>query len=169
MSSLLSVLYHDLGYLGEQPVLPQHLSTECVDPAELARFIGEDIPEPRIQESKEDEILSAIRRIEKRLDGGTSSVEPAARMLNTKQVAELLGCSYSQARRLMQEGRLKSIKDGRLLRSRREWVEEYLVAQMVQKPEPQIAEVKVKRPKVKQVGDFKKGGIAYEFLRSRPD
>jgi hypothetical protein len=69
----------------------------------------------------------------------------------------------------MLDGRLKSIKDGRLLRSRKDWVEEYLLAKTVQKPEPQIAEVKVKRPKVKLVGDFKKGGIAYEFLRSRPD
>jgi excisionase family DNA binding protein len=106
------------------------------------------------------------------LDGGvtqTPAVEAAARMLTTKEVAQLLGCSYSQARKLMLEGRLKSIKDGRLLRSRREWVEDYLLAQMVQKPDPQPAEIKVKRRKVKLVGDFKKGGIAYEFLRSRPD
>ena len=32
-----------------------------------------------------------------------------------------------------------------------------------------MAEIKIKRPKVKQIGEFKKGGLAYEFLRSRPD
>jgi hypothetical protein len=69
----------------------------------------------------------------------------------------------------MLEGRLKSIKDGRLLRSRREWVEEYLSAQLVNKPKPQPDEIKVRRPKAKLVGEFTKGGIAYEFLRSRPD
>ena len=90
-------------------------------------------------------------------------------MLNTKEVSQFLGCSYSQARKLMLDGRLRSIKDGRLLRSRKDWVEEYLLAQVVKKADPQPEEIKTKRPKAMLVGQFKKGGLAYEFLRSRPD
>ena len=154
------------------PALPPHLPAHCVDPTQIARFLGEDIRDFDYRGSNTNEVLSAIQRIEKRLDGGTIKTpaeESAARMLTTKEVSQLLGCSYSQARKLMLEGRLKSIKDGRLLRSRREWVEEYLSEQLVKKPEPQPDEIKVRRPKVKLVGEFKKGGIAYDFLRSRPD
>jgi len=90
-------------------------------------------------------------------------------MLTIQEVATLLRCSYGEARNRMLTGRIRSVKDGRWHRTRKDWVEEYLLAKMLQKPEPQIAEVRGKRPKVKLVGDFKKGGIAYEFLRSRPE
>lgn len=173
LGGIIAYLHREYDWLRERiPHLPPHLPSHCVDPVQIARFLGEDIQDFDFQGSNSNDVLSAIQRIEKRLDGGvtqTPAVEAAARMLTTKEVAQLLGCSYSQARKLMLEGRLKSIKDGRLLRSRREWVEDYLLAQMVQKPDPQPAEIKVKRRKVKLVGDFKKGGIAYEFLRSRPD
>jgi excisionase family DNA binding protein len=154
------------------PDPPPYLPEQCVDPVQIAGFFGINLDEFDFKGSGNSQILAAIQRIEDRLDGrGTrrSNVDKSSEMLNTKEVSQLLGCSYPQARKLMLDGRLKSIKDGRLLRSRKDWVEEYLLAKTVQKPEPQIAEVKVKRPKVKLVGDFKKGGIAYEFLRSRPD
>lgn len=154
------------------PDLPPYLPEQCVDPVQIAGFFGINLDEFDLKGSGNSQILAAIQRLEDRLDGRgarRSNVDESSEMLNTKEVSQLLGCSYSQARKLMLDGRLKSIKDGRLLRSRKDWVEEYLLAKTVQKPEPQIAEVKVKRPKVKLVGDFKKGGIAYEFLRSRPD
>lgn len=173
LGGVIAYLHREYSWLRERiPALPPHLPAHCVDPIQIARFLGEDIRDFDFHGSNTSEVLTAIQRLEKRLDGGViqaPAVEAAARMLTTKEVAQLLGCSYSQARKLMLEGRIKSIKDGRLLRSRREWVEEYLLAKTVQKPEPQPAEIKVKRPKVKLVGDFKKGGIAYEFLRSRPD
>lgn len=90
-------------------------------------------------------------------------------MLRIKDVAVLLGCSYSEARQKMLDGRIKTVKDGRWLRTRKEWVDEYLLAQIIKKPDPVPEEIKIKRPKVKQIGEFKKGGLAYEFLRSRPD
>lgn len=116
--------------------------------------------------------MAAIQRIEQKLEGGSirkSAVDTASQMLTTKEVSNLIGCSYSQARTLMLDGRIKSIKDRRLLRSRREWVEEYLLAQVVKKPDSQPELITSKRPKAKLVGEFKKGGLAYEFLRSRPD
>lgn len=173
LGGVIAYLHREYAWLRERiPALPPHLPSHCVDPVQIARFLGEDVQDFDFRGSNNNDVLSAIHRLEKRLDGGviqTPAIEAAARMLTIKEVAQLLGCSYSQARKLMLEGRLKSIKDGRLLRSRREWVEEYLLEKTVQKPEPQPAEIKVKRPKVKLVGDFKKGGIAYEFLRSRPD
>ncbi len=173
LGGVIAYLHREYAWLRERiPALPPHLLAHCVDPTQIARFLGEDIRDFDYRGSNTNEVLSAIQRIEKRLGGGTTKTpaeESAARMLTTKEVSQLLGCSYSQARTLMLEGRLKSIKDGRLLRSRREWVEEYLLAQTIQKPELQPAEIKVKRPKAKLVGEFKKGGIAYEFLRSRPD
>ncbi|QDU29577.1 hypothetical protein ETAA8_46910 [Anatilimnocola aggregata] len=96
-------------------------------------------------------------------------VDPQAEMLTIRQASELMGCSYGEARKRMQEGRVKAIKDGRWYRTRREWVEQYLADRLVQKPDLQPAEIKQKRSKNKQVGNFKKGGLAYEFLRSRPD
>lgn len=154
------------------PDLPPYLPEQCVDPFQIAGFFGINLDEFDFKGSGNSQILAAIQRLEDRLDGRGArrrNADTSSEMLNTKEVGQLLGCSYSQARKLMLDGRLKSIKDGRMLRSRKDWVEEYLLAKTVQKPEPQIAEVKVKRPKVKLVGDFKKGGIAYEFLRSRPD
>lgn len=173
LGGVIAYLHREYAWLRERiPALPPHLPAHCVDPTQIARFLGEDIRDFDYRGSNTNEVLSAIQRIEKRLGGGTTKTpaeESAARMLTTKEVSQLLGCSYSQARKLMLEGRLKSIKDGRLLRSRREWVEEYLSQQLVKKPEPQPDEIKVRRPKVKLVGEFKKGGIAYDFLRSRPD
>jgi excisionase family DNA binding protein len=39
--------------------------------------------------------------------------------MTTKDVAELLGCSYTEARDRLLDGRIKAVKDGRWLRTRR--------------------------------------------------
>ena len=154
------------------PSLPRYLPQQCVDPRQIARFFGKSLDDFDWQGPESSQVLAAIERVEQKLDGGSnrkSAIATGSQMLNTKDVSTLLGCSYSQARTLMLDGRIKSVKDGRLLRTRREWVEEYLLAQVVKKPDPQPDEIKANRPKAKLVGRFKKGGLAYEFLRSRPD
>lgn len=173
LGGLIAYLHREYKWLQERlPTLPPHLPSQCVDPVRIARFLGEDIRNFDIQLPDASQIMAAIQRIEQKLEGGSirkSAVDTASQMLTTKEVSNLIGCSYSQARTLMLDGRIKSIKDRRLLRSRREWVEEYLLAQVVKKPDPQPELITSKRPKAKLVGEFKKGGLAYEFLRSRPD
>lgn len=91
--------------------------------------------------------------------------------MTIREVAQHLRCSYSEARDRMLDGRIKTIRDGRWLRTRREWVEQYVAAKTIKPPDPDVVEVP--RPRGKRhvnVGiKFKKGGLAYEFLRSRPD
>lgn len=154
------------------PSLPPYLPLQCVDPAQISRFFGISLDEFDWKGPDSSQVLAAIERVEGRL--GTDTVrksvsDAAAQMLTTKEVSILLGCSYSQARTLMLDGRIKSVKTGRFLRSRKEWVEEFLISQIVKKPDPEPGEVRTRRPKAKLVGHFKKGGLAYEFLRSRPD
>lgn len=170
---LIAYLHREYTWLRNQiPTLPPNLPSHCVDPKQIARFLGEDIQTFDWQGSDASQMMAAIQRIEQQLVTGSAqkpAADVTAEMLKTKEVSVLLGCSYSQARTLMLDGRLKCMKDGRLLRSRREWVEEYLLAQVVKKPDPQPELITTKRPKAKLVGQFKKGGLAYEFLRSRPD
>ena len=169
-----------LAYFSEQylwlrqriPTLPPYLPPHLLDPAQIARFLGFNLDDFDWKGPESSQLLAAIQRVEGQLGSGrvrNANPDTASQMLTTKEVSNLIGCSYSQARALMLDGRIKSMKDGRLLRSRREWVEEYLLAQVVKKPEPQPEEIRTKRPKAKLVGQFKKGGLAYEFLRSRPD
>lgn len=131
-----------------------------------ATIIGEQVK--ALQLDQENAVDETVRRMMTLLEDFLE-VDPRSETLTIKQVAELIGCSYGEARNRMLEGRIKAVKDGRWYRTRREWVEEYLADRLVQKPDVQPAEIKQKRPKTKPVGNFKKGGLAYEFLRSRPD
>ena len=156
------------------PTLPSYLPPHCLDPIQLARFLGEDINDFDWKGPESSQVLAAIERVEGKLGAGATVVRKSAndvttQMLTTKEVSILLGCSYSEAREKMLDGRIKSVKEGRWLRSRKEWVEEYLLQQVVKKPEQVPEHIPVKRPKAKVVGQFKKGGLAYEFLMSRPD
>lgn len=154
------------------PEAPLYLPPQCVDPVQIAHFLGESLDDFDWKGPDSSQVLAAIQRVEGQLGMGTvrkSVSDAAAQMLTTKEVSVLLGCSYSEAREKMLDGRIRSVKDGRWLRSRKEWVEEYLLKQVVKIPDPQPEEIKRKRPKAKLVGQFKKGGLAYEFLRSRPD
>lgn len=154
------------------PTLPPYLPPHCLDPVQIARFLGANLDELDWKGPETSQILAAIQRVEGQLGTGTdrgSVFDAAEQMLTTKEVSILLGCSYSEAREKMLDGRIKSVKDGRWLRSRKEWVEAYLLMQVVKKPDSNPGEVRTRRPKAKLVGQFKRGGLAYEFLRSRPD
>jgi excisionase family DNA binding protein len=87
--------------------------------------------------------------------------------MTTKDVAELLGCSYTEARDRLLDGRIKAVKDGRWLRTRREWVEEYVARNTVQgvQADPDVHSVPVPRRKRPCQFKFKKGDAAYRFLK----
>lgn len=88
--------------------------------------------------------------------------------LTIRDVAALLGCSYSEARDRMLDGRIQAIRDGRWLRTRREWVEEYVAKKLVKAASatPEIHTVRVRKPRKGQVA-FTKGGMGYQFLKER--
>lgn len=93
----------------------------------------------------------------------------ADEMLRVKDVAALLGCSYSEAWEKMKDGRIRTVKEGRWLRSRREWVEEYITKHTVNPvgSDPQIAPVVVPPPKRKGGVRLKPGGAGLQFLQKR--
>lgn len=98
----------------------------------------------------------------------TTPLSSPEQFLRIRDVAALLGCSYSEARDRMLDGRIRAIRDGRWLRTRREWVEEYVTKKLVQAPAsvPEIHVVRVRKPRKAQAV-FKKGGAGYEFLKER--
>lgn len=86
--------------------------------------------------------------------------------MTTRDVANLLRCSYSEARERLLDGRIRAIRDGRWLRTRRRWVEEYVAVKTI-KPagdEPGVYTVpKPPRPRQRHV-KLKKGDAGYRFL-----
>jgi excisionase family DNA binding protein len=88
--------------------------------------------------------------------------------MTTKDVAELLGCSYTEARDRLLDGRIKAVKDGRWLRTRRECVEEYIARKTVQPGQivPGVHTVSPPRKRRTQ-GTVTVSGIGLDFLRER--
>ncbi len=86
----------------------------------------------------------------------------------TRDVAELLGCSYTEARERLLDGRIKAMKDGRWLRTRPEWVEEYIALKTVQPAQavPGVQTV-VRPPKRPGKGSVTVSGIGHQFLQER--
>lgn len=85
--------------------------------------------------------------------------------MTTNDVAEFLGCSYTEARERLLDGRIRCMKDGRWLRTRREWVEEYIARQTVQPAQAEPGVVPVPRPpKRRSQATVKKGGFGQRFL-----
>ena len=98
--------------------------------------------------------------------------EPTGRLLaekamfTTKEVAFLLGCSYGEARKRMLEGRIRAIKDGRWLRTSREWLDEYVAKRIIKPAETQEV-VPVPLTRRKGYAKVKSGGIGHRFLQER--
>ena len=64
------------------------------------------------------------------------------------------------------DGRIRTIKDGRWLRTRREWVEAYVATKTIKPlPEDRIP-IKAIRGRRKGI-TLKKGGMGYKFLMER--
>lgn len=91
------------------------------------------------------------------------------RFLTIREVAALLKCSYSEARERMLDGRIRTIKDGRWLRTRREWIEAYVASKTIKPlPEDRIPIKAVRgRRKLDTGRTLKKGGMGYQFLMDR--
>lgn len=91
------------------------------------------------------------------------------KFLTIREVAALLKCSYSEARERMLDGRIRTIKDGRWLRTRREWVEAYVATKTIKPlPEDRIPIKAVRgRRKVDTGMTLKRGGMGYQFLMDR--
>lgn len=91
------------------------------------------------------------------------------KFLTIREVAALLKCSYSEARERMLDGRIRTIKDGRWLRTRREWVEAYVATKTIKPlPEDRIPIKAIRgRRKVDTGITLKKGGMGHKFLTER--
>jgi excisionase family DNA binding protein len=99
----------------------------------------------------------------------TQRCEPKE-MLTIQEVADLLGCSYGEARKRLLEGRIKAVKDGRWLRTRREWVEEYVASKTISPPESAGADYEIAAPSSRRRSHVKvkTTGMGYRFLKDRP-
>ena len=60
--------------------------------------------------------------------------------MTIRVVAQLHRCSYSEARDRMLDGRIKAIRDGRWLRTRREWIEQYVASKTIKPPDVGVIE-----------------------------
>jgi excisionase family DNA binding protein len=87
--------------------------------------------------------------------------------MTTRDVAELLGCSYTEARERLLDGRIRAVKDGRWLRTRPEWVEEYIAEKTIKaaNSEPDVHSVPVPRKKRPCQFTFEKDDAGYRFLK----
>ncbi len=85
--------------------------------------------------------------------------------MTIRETAAFLRCSYGEARERMLDGRIRTIRDGRWLRTRREWIEAYIVEKTIKaNDEPGI--YTVPNPPRRRQGHikFKKGDAGYRFL-----
>lgn len=90
----------------------------------------------------------------------------ADQTMTTRDVARFLGCSYTEARERLLDGRIRAIRDGRWLRTRLAWVQEYVEKQTVPVPSPEIHSIPVPSRRRKQATVSTKG-IGYRFLKER--
>lgn len=140
--------------------LPKHVQEQLL--AEVAPVEKNDQGEPLFLEQHVDAWLTDRYAAVPRRQAGED-------FLTIREVAELLRCSYSEARDRMRDGRIKTIRDGRWLRTRREWVEQYIAAKTIKPPDPEVVELP--RPRGRRhvnVGiKLKRGGAGYQFLQER--
>lgn len=74
----------------------------------------------------------------------------------------------AEARDRMLDGRIKTIRDGRWLRTRREWVEQYVAAKSIKPPDPDVVEIPPQgKPHINVGIKFTKGGMGHQFLQER--
>ena len=107
--------------------------------------------------------LDAVARI----DRMTKLIGPhLPEVLDTRAVANLIGCCYGEARNRMLDGRIKAVKDRRWLRSRREWVDEYL-SRVTVRPTSKEGKLPASPSRRKRAATVPTGNIALEFLRER--
>jgi excisionase family DNA binding protein len=164
-----------------------HLETNCPEWAGIPEAYEYLRREAMTVEEWRREVLSEVARLRVPAhDGGTASrlaitttptccqpqqtSGPSAKkpMLTVREVAVLLDCSYGEARKRMLEGRIRAVKDGRWLRTRSEWVEEYLASHLITPVDPSRAIHELPVPsRRKNHARLKPNGIGSRFLRNR--
>jgi len=162
----------------------EHLRWCAMPRWEQERWLGIGTESRRVPSQSRLDLLAdrldgVVAHIEVQLSSGnipalrgeaiSTNADPSS-FLRTKEVAAILACSYSEARERLLDGRIQAIRDGRCLRTRREWVEEYINKRLVKAPinEPEIPTIRVRKPRRGQVV-FKKGGMGYQFLKKREE
>ena len=71
------------------------------------------------------------RWLAKRFGAGQVSASSNEPFMTTRETAAFLRCSYCEARERMLDGRIRTIRDGRWLRTRREWIEAYIAEKTI--------------------------------------
>jgi excisionase family DNA binding protein len=109
-----------------------------------------------------------------RFGAGASVQTPASSQdafMTIREVATLLRCSYCEARERMLDGRIRAIRDGRWLRTRRQWVEEYIAEKTIKAAsgEPGVFTMPDSPRRRQGYIKLKKGSIGEQFLRERAE
>jgi excisionase family DNA binding protein len=150
---------------------------------------GELATEYRLPKHVQGQLLAEVTPVEKNDQGESLFLEahvdawladqyaavPGRRasedFLTIREVAQLLRCSYTEARDRMLGGRIRTIKDGRWFRTRREWVEQYVATKTIKSPDPEVVELPRPRGRrhINAGIKLKKGGMGYEFLKERAE
>jgi excisionase family DNA binding protein len=141
--------------------LPPHLQDELwrgVEPVDR-----DQLGEPLYLESQVDRWLSGRFEQHRVITEGHADQAP---MMTIREVAALLQCAYSEARERMLDGRIRAIRDGRWLRTRREWVEEYVTEKTIKPAQSEPEVYTVPKPPRRRQGTIKlkNGGAGYRFL-----
>jgi excisionase family DNA binding protein len=164
-----------------------HLETNCPEWADIPQAYEYLRRQEMTPGEWRRELAGEVARLRvPALDGGTASrlvttttptccppqltSDPSAKkpMLTVREAAVLLGCSYGEARKRMRQGRIRAVKDGRWLRTRPEWVEEYLASHMIQPVDPSRAIHELPVPSRRKThARLKPNGIGSRFLRNR--
>jgi excisionase family DNA binding protein len=148
----------------------EHLRRQQMTVGEWRRELVSEVARLRVPALAEE----AASRLTKTTTPGCCQPEPASdpsakkAMLTVREAAVLLGCSYGEARKRMLEGRIRAVKDGRWLRTRPEWVEEYVASHIIKPAEASGAVQELPLPsRRKTYARVKPNGIGSRFLRNR--
>jgi len=114
----------------------------------------------------------AVLRLPTMRSASSENLEPGLlaeiAMVTIREVAALLNCSYGEARKRMLEGRIRAVKDGRWIRTRPEWVEEYVARITIKPPETPATIHEIPVPsRRKTYAKVKTSGMGYRFLKKR--
>lgn len=159
-------------FFTKQQVVTEYRLPELVQ-AELFRVVQpvvhDGVGEPLYLEGQLDRWLTD------RFGAGPAAPEQGAAsssesFMTIRETAAFLLCSYCEARERMLDGRIRAIRDGRWLRTRREWIEEYVAEKTIKATSSDPDVYTVPKPRRRQGHiKFKKGSIGEQFLRERQE
>jgi len=106
------------------------------------------------------------RWLSDRFSAGQVAAPTDEPFMTIRETAAFLRCSYCEARERMLDGRIRTIKDGRWLRTRREWIEAYIAEKTIKATRDEPGMYTMPDPPKRRQGHIKlkKGGAGYRFL-----